>query len=394
MTGAWNAETIRPEIALSWRRSMLSGVKPDAPLNPKPADFENDSPLLRSARPVLDELADEIAGTSVSILLTDRDCRVLRRVIDGSQVRRRMDRLGLVAGSIFSEDVVGTSALGTPAEVQQAVIVNGTEHYAEQLKSLSCYGRPIFHPATRRFEGILDLTVEAPQMNPLVVPFINRAVLDVEHRLVAGSRVSQQRLMNAFQNIPTQPDVAVAAMDADTLLSNQLAIDLLDSSDHAKLRQIAANLRAGQVWTMDIELSNGEPVSVEAKSVAPAEGGAVFLIRPAHGPIGPTGRRGPESAAHGQWLKHLAAAGATRLGKVAHRREQTIYRVTDRLHDGRTVCVPGDQIAATVSAWLAELGARSPLVLDLARAVTTADWGAASRIADSLAVSVDVAEPV
>ncbi len=51
-----------------------------------------------------------------------------------------------------------------------------------------------------------------------------------------------------------------------------------------------------------------------------------------------------------------------------------IYQLTDRRHDGRTVHVTGDQITATVSAWLAELGANSPLVEDLARAVRDGNW--------------------
>ena len=38
------------------------------------------------------------------------------------------------------------------------------------------------------------------------------------------------------------------------------------------------------------------------------------------------------------------------------------------LHEGRTVHVPAHEIATTVSAWLAELGAHSPFVDDLARA--------------------------
>jgi hypothetical protein len=41
-----------------------------------------------------------------------------------------------------------------------------------------------------------------------------------------------------------------------------------------------------------------------------------------------------------------------------------MYWVTDRLHTGRTVQVPGHQVAPVVSAWLAELGADSPLVED------------------------------
>jgi hypothetical protein len=69
----------------------------------------------------------------------------------------------------------------------------------------------------------------------------------------------------------------------------------------------------------------------------------------------------------------------------------TIYRVTDRLRDGRTALVPGHEIATTVAAWLAELGAHSPLVEDLARAAHAGDWAAACAIGDYLSVDVTVA---
>jgi hypothetical protein len=68
-----------------------------------------------------------------------------------------------------------------------------------------------------------------------------------------------------------------------------------------------------------------------------------------------------------------------------------MYRVSDRLHAGRTVHVPAHQIASTVSAWLAELGAQSPLVDDLARAVRAGDWPAALGLGDYLSVDVTVA---
>jgi hypothetical protein len=67
-----------------------------------------------------------------------------------------------------------------------------------------------------------------------------------------------------------------------------------------------------------------------------------------------------------------------------------LYRVTDRLHQGRTVAVPGHEIAHVVSAWLAELGARSPLVDDLERAVRVGDWVAARAVGDQLSVDVAV----
>jgi hypothetical protein len=72
-------------------------------------------------------------------------------------------------------------------------------------------------------------------------------------------------------------------------------------------------------------------------------------------------------------------------------RHVTTYRVTDRLHDGRAVDVLGPEIVTVVSAWLAELGARSPLVDDLGRAVRAGDWPAAYAIGDRLSVDVSVA---
>lgn len=68
----------------------------------------------------------------------------------------------------------------------------------------------------------------------------------------------------------------------------------------------------------------------------------------------------------------------------------TIYQLTDRLHDGRIARVPGEEIAATVSAWLAELGAHSPLVDDLARAVRAGDWPAAYAVGEHLSVDVTI----
>jgi hypothetical protein len=72
-------------------------------------------------------------------------------------------------------------------------------------------------------------------------------------------------------------------------------------------------------------------------------------------------------------------------------RADKMYYVTDRLHNGRTVQVPGRQIAPIVSAWLAELGAHSPLVEDLARAACVGDWAAAYAVGDQLSVDVSVA---
>ncbi|MCV7242191.1 hypothetical protein H7J83_05440 [Mycobacterium mantenii] len=79
-----------------------------------------------------------------------------------------------------------------------------------------------------------------------------------------------------------------------------------------------------------------------------------------------------------------------RFSKHANRVEVTYY-VTDRLHGGRTVAVPGREIATIVSIWLAELGTHSPLVEESARAACVGDWVTACAVGDQLSVGITVA---
>ncbi|MCI4673919.1 helix-turn-helix domain-containing protein [Candidatus Mycolicibacterium alkanivorans] len=243
-------------------------------------DFDNDSRLLRSAMPVLEELGREIAGAGLCLLLTDRDGRVVRRVVDSKVFARRADDLGIVSGARFNEDTVGTSSLGTPLEVRHGVVVNGPEHFLEQLRALSCYGSPIIHPATGRVEGILDLTVEDQRADPLFIPFVDRAVREIERRLLDGSKVSQQRLVAAFQGTMPPPHAALAAIGTDMLLQNNVAANLLSSTDYVLLRESASELRPGERRRINIELACGEAARVEAESVVGSEGGAIFVVVP------------------------------------------------------------------------------------------------------------------
>ncbi|ORB14660.1 hypothetical protein [Mycobacterium noviomagense] len=83
----------------------------------------------------------------------------------------------------------------------------------------------------------------------------------------------------------------------------------------------------------------------------------------------------------------LDAQGKSQAGG---KRTATVYQLTDRLHDGHTVQVSEDDIVTTLSAWLAELGASSPLVEALAQAVRVGDWPKAYVLGDCLSVEITV----
>ena len=80
-----------------------------------------------------------------------------------------------------------------------------------------------------------------------------------------------------------------------------------------------------------------------------------------------------------------------RLYRITRGGQVRLYRITDRLHDGRTVDVPCHAIVGVVSTWLAELGIHSPLAEDLARAACAGDWPAAYAVGDRLSIDVTIA---
>lgn len=89
----------------------------------------------------------------------------------------------------------------------------------------------------------------------------------------------------------------------------------------------------------------------------------------------------------------LHTASHLTLGRLNRplRPTMNVYHITDQLHAGRVADVPADQIAPTVSAWLAELGVQSPLVKDLARAAQARDWPAVYAVGEHLSVQVTLA---
>ncbi|WP_439033170.1 sigma-54-dependent Fis family transcriptional regulator [Gordonia terrae] len=269
----------RPVIEHSWRRSVLSGVRPGDSTPTRAEDITAADPLLDAARPVLDDAAARLAGTDVSLLLVDHECRMVTRVAFGSTVERRLDAIGATPGIPFAEDVVGTTALGTPAETRGGIVVNSSEHYLEQFKSISCFGQPIIHPATRRLAGIICMSEIAERINPLAIPVVNGIVADIADRLLDRSRAHQRCVLDAFQRAAPRRDLAVAAIGDDLQLTNALAAELLSPTDIGALRIVATD-PALRATVLPLTLVSGAEVEIAVEPVPGAPGAALFRFRP------------------------------------------------------------------------------------------------------------------
>ena len=270
--------TLRAEIAQSWRRAELSGLKPSSPADRLArddfTDIDTRSRLLRAADPVLDQVSRHLRDTRLSVLLADRDCRIVTRRYGDRALERALDDVSAVPGCRFTEETSGTNSLATPYELRRGIAVHGEEHFLDALKRFTCYGHPITNPATGRLEGVLDITGLVEDANPLLAPFLLQAVADIEHRLLDGSNQAQQRLLAAFQAARHRSS-AVLALGEDVVLANSAAVDLVDPADHPMLRELSRTRRGVQ----RMRLSSGTEVEVRMEAVS-VNAGMLFELAP------------------------------------------------------------------------------------------------------------------
>ena len=261
-------DAVRPEIADSWRRSKLSGVSPDCvPTVPMDDLSERGSRLLHVARPVLDRLAEELAGTVTSMIVTDAQARILTRRAGERDLNTSLDRVMAVPGALYGEDVVGTNALGTVIELRRSVMVAGGEHFHEMLQSLTCVGTPLIHPITGRLEGVLDLTCRYEDTNELMLPVVLDAAREITRGLQELASRSERLLLDRFVAATGRTGHAVVTLNREIIIANRAAARILESADHALLWASAeASIDDGRC-SEEVLLSGGIVVTARVEPI-------------------------------------------------------------------------------------------------------------------------------
>lgn len=242
-------------VASSWRRSSVVGVDPEHP-NMDFKEVHNDTLLLRSANPVLDKLQDRVTGSPLCILLADSDGRVVKRWAIDKSLAARLDAVRADRGFSWSEEQAATTGLGTVVEVGRPVLIVGSEHYAEPFKWSTCAGAPIFHPITRRIEGIVTISTRYEHTNSLLLPTAIDAASAIGDRLIEGTSSDQRALVAAFNHANRQRGRMVVAINERTVIATRAASGLLDQIDREIVwdqvsRLVASGQNHGQITFAD-----------------------------------------------------------------------------------------------------------------------------------------------
>jgi hypothetical protein len=227
MAGSRAPARPRSVIADSWNRLLGKGIDPE---HHTPPDVDTSGvDMLRQSSGLLAVLDDVSRGLESVIddgenilVIADARGRVLWR--SGSpRVLAHADRLGFVEGASWSENAVGTNAIGTALASRGAVQIFSAEHFLRSHHPWTCAGAPIRDPRTGHVIGIVDVSGPAATVHPTTI-----ALVDLVARLAESQlREAHDRTLNRLRTVAApilarmgcpalavDPDGWVAAVDS------------------------------------------------------------------------------------------------------------------------------------------------------------------------------------
>jgi transcriptional regulator of acetoin/glycerol metabolism len=249
---------VRDTILASWRRSLQWHVAADRVGLSYVRDPDLDTPLTRTALPVLQNLHENLQGEPVSVILTDAHGVALSRLTANRDLERHLDRIQLAPGFSYAEEFVGTNGIGTALESGQATHVFGPEHYAEHLEDLACAAVPIRHPISGQVVGAVNLTCWRKDAGRLLIALAQSTAGQVMQGLLDDSSAEEFQLLREYLRACRYTGGSIFAQTNDMVLMNDQARDALDPGDQAALLGHAADALAGDhPAVVEIELPTG-----------------------------------------------------------------------------------------------------------------------------------------
>jgi len=229
------ASRVRDAILASWWRSRHSNVAADRISLTYLRDPDLETPLTRSALPILGHLRENLEGQPISIILTDQAGVVLIRMTADHDLETHLDKVQLAPGFSYAEEFVGTNGIGTALEGGRPMHVFGHEHYAEHLEDLGCAGVPIHHPISGKTIGAIDLTCWRRDAGPLLLTLAKTTADQIQQALLANSGTRELDLLREYLRTCRRTAGIVFAVSNDVVMMNDYARQVLDPMEQTVL---------------------------------------------------------------------------------------------------------------------------------------------------------------
>ncbi len=219
-------------------RAVAHGLTPERAVPAFDDAWVDDDPLSTVAAPVLAALDQDLAGTDAVVVLADVEARIIACRGRDQPGTRHLGPVGASAGFVWSEEQLGTNAIGTPLAHGAAVLVAGDEHFADLLTTVGGSGAPVSDPRTGRAIGVVAILRREPHGSDLMATVVRQAARDIERRLRDAASERQLALHDLFVGALRQAAGPLALVAPEALLTDGDAARLLGPAGGSALWSI------------------------------------------------------------------------------------------------------------------------------------------------------------
>jgi len=230
--GLIDEDQVRPPIAASWLRSSridpYSKHRHHLPNRILQSRLADEVQLISLARPIIQAMG-EIEGHDF-VVLADKDGYILD--VAGSA------KYFHLLGQRFSEEDIGTNAIGTAIAEDSAIEVKGPEHYC--ASNQGAYGAAVpIHDLSSKIKGVLAVYNDSAPLPAGVMPALKLGVKVIENQIDYKSELSE--ITHIYHNTCSsiidffQDGFLVVDAQENIININQSCLNMMGISDRESL---------------------------------------------------------------------------------------------------------------------------------------------------------------
>ena len=204
-----------------------------------------DCALMRAVAPVFESRATALSESGCSLVVTDREARVLWRSSAAAELERRLEDARVEPGCCLEEAAVGTNCPG-----------------------MSFAGAPVRDRVRGRLLGTVNLASLHSDRHPLLAAWLLEIAANVERRIRNQGSLRERQLLDAFLEAKGQSRGPLVCLDEQTILCNSAAARILDQADQARLWEQARRvIEANDAEVAELALDSGRRVTAHCKPI-------------------------------------------------------------------------------------------------------------------------------
>lgn len=242
--GVLDSNRINERISESWHRCKQANVNPHMNKDQKILssnifqDQKKKSEIfLNIAIPQIQNMRKTIDELQMMALLIDPDGYVLS-LSGNKQTLKRAKHINFIEGVKWTEAAVGTNAIGTALEIEEAIMISGTEHYSVASHSWSCAAAPI-HNDDGKLIGVLDFSCPIEFSHPYMLGMVTSIAHAIERECSIRVHQNELHLIHRFLDVIDSDEQVVICNHRDVIVSASKSVrERINNWSRMKLEEL------------------------------------------------------------------------------------------------------------------------------------------------------------